>query len=173
MKTVYLLRHAKSVRDLPDIADHDRPLSARGRAACLALARHMAAANIAPAMVLVSDAKRTRETWQRIAEHFKRPFAVHETVELYLAEARTMRKILQALDDGLASVMLVAHNPGLEELAAAYAGADTSPAARQLTAKFPTGGLATLVFDAPGWRQIAAANCRLADFVTPASLGGE
>ncbi|HUN50693.1 MAG TPA: histidine phosphatase family protein [Candidatus Sulfotelmatobacter sp.] len=173
MKTVYLLRHAKSARDLPDVADHERPLNARGRAACLALTRHMAAAKIAPAMVLVSDSKRTRETWQRIAERFKRPFAVHETAELYLADARTMRKLLQGLDDGLASVMLVAHNPGLEELAAGYVGADASPAARNLARKFPTGGLATLVFDAPRWGQIAAANCRLADFVTPADLGGE
>lgn len=173
VKTLYLLRHAKSAWDPPHIADHERTLNARGRAACLTLARHMAAAGIAPGLVLVSDARRTRETWERIAEQLDQAFPARELAELYLAAPGTMRKIVRGMDDELASVMLVAHNPGLEELAHALAGVGTTTATRRLAEKFPTGGLATLVFVTERWSQIAQENCRLTDFVTPASLGHE
>lgn len=173
MKTLYLLRHAKSAWDPPGIADHERTLNSRGRAACVTLAHHLAAADITPDLVLVSDARRTRETWARIAEKLKPSFPMREVAELYLAEPRALRRILRGLDDALTSVMLVGHNPGLEDLAHALAGPGTAGTMRRMLEKFPTGGLATLVFATARWRDIAAENGRLEDFVTPASLAGD
>jgi phosphohistidine phosphatase len=171
VKTVYLLRHAKSAWNSPEAEDHDRALNGRGRAACTALARHMAKAQIAPQLVLVSSAVRARETWERIAQELLHPYPVRELTSLYLAEPRTMRKLIRDLDDKLSSIMLVGHNPGLEELAHNLAAAGAPLALKRMAEKFPTGGLATLVFSADRWQDVARDVGRLADFVTPASLG--
>jgi phosphohistidine phosphatase len=171
VKTVYLLRHAKSAWNNPETEDHDRMLNARGRAACIALAHHMAATKIAPQLVLVSSAARAHETWERIAQELGRPVPVREMTSLYLAEPRAMRKLIHDLDDKLGSVMLVGHNPGLEELAHNLAATGTPLALARMAEKFPTGGLATLVFATDRWQAVARDTGRLADFVTPASLG--
>jgi phosphohistidine phosphatase len=173
VKTVYLLRHAKSAWNNPDTEDHDRALNARGRAACTALARHMVAAKITPQLVLVSSAVRARETWERIAQELVQPFPVRELASLYLAEPRTMRKLIRGLDDKLASVMLVGHNPGFEELAHNLAAAGAPLALKRMAEKFPTGGLATLVFATDRWQAVARDIGRLADFVTPTGLGAD
>ena len=84
-----------------------------------------------------------------------------------------MRKLIRGLDDKLASVMLVGHNPGFEELAHNLAAAGAPLALKRMAEKFPTGGLATLVFATDRWQAVARDIGRLADFVTPTGLGAD
>lgn len=170
MKTVYLLRHAKSAWDKGDLADHDRPLSKRGREACDTLARYVRRRHVEPALVLCSTAKRARQTFEGIAERLGRTWAAEERDDLYLAEAPRMLALLRGLPDELPSVMLVGHNPGLAELAERLC----QPAGRRRLAevdgRFPTGALATIVFEAERWRELGVGEGRLDDYVTPGSL---
>ncbi|HYM33059.1 MAG TPA: histidine phosphatase family protein [Candidatus Cybelea sp.] len=170
LKTLYLLRHAKSAWDRPELDDHDRGLNARGRAACDALAKHMRRAGIKPALVLVSSARRAQETWSRIAAALQRPPPVREAADLYMAEIGDLLRILRDVDDRAASVMLVGHNPGLEELAHEIVGGGAQQALKRMATKFPTGALATIELPAKRWRDVAGDEGRLTDFVTPASL---
>jgi phosphohistidine phosphatase len=161
---LYLLRHAKSSWDEPGLADHDRPLAKRGRRAAKALAGYLREQEIAPELVLCSTARRARETFERIETALGAPAVRHER-ELYGASPGGLLERLRSVPDGVASVMVIGHNPTLEELALDLAR--PSPARRELEAKFPTGALATLEF--PGtWRGLDEAE--LVTFVRPRDL---
>jgi len=171
MKTLYLLRHAKSDQALP-VADRDRPLNPRGRRACRPLGRHLGALLPLPGLVLCSTAVRARETWEGVAEGGGLDWPVNWRDDLYLAPAGRLLAAVQAADDSLAALIVIAHNPGLEDLAHRLAGPESDAGARAvLDQKYPTGGLASIVFAADRWRDIASGNARLAAFVTPRDLG--
>jgi phosphohistidine phosphatase len=161
---LYLLRHAKSSWDEPGLADHDRPLAKRGRRAADAMARHLRENEVAPELVLCSTARRARETFERIEPALEAPEVRFER-ELYGATPHGLLERLQRVPDSVASVMVVGHNPTLEELALDLAR--PSPARRELEAKFPTGALATL--ELPGsWGDLDEAE--LVAFVRPRDL---
>lgn len=170
MKTIYLLRHAKSSWDDPDLADIDRPLSERGRRAAEAMAVYLAEAAIRPHLVLCSSAKRTRSTLKRVAPALggTAPAVIEEG--LYEADADGLLRRLRVLDDGLASVMMIGHNPALEELARRLTGDGEEEALRRMDAKFPTGALAVLTADVAAWRDLGPAGARLTAFVTPRDI---
>jgi phosphohistidine phosphatase len=158
MKRLFLLRHAKSSWDDPDLADHDRPLAPRGRRAAKAIGEHMRREGIEPELVLCSSSRRTRETLERLRLD-------SETLiedELYAASAQRLLERLRAVDEGVGSVLLIGHNPGVEDLAETLGG--------EAQAKYPTGALATLELDGT-WRGLRAGGARLAGFVTPKQLG--
>jgi phosphohistidine phosphatase len=163
LSVLYLLRHAKSSWDDPRLADHERPLAPRGRRACARLCAHVAAERIVPTLVICSSAARARETLARIEPALAGP---HVEVEdgLYAASAATLLSRLKQIDDDVETVMVVAHNPGLHELALGLA---RSPG--RLAEGFPTGALATL--DNPGpWRELVPGSAELLDYVVPREL---
>lgn len=164
-RRLYLLRHAKSSWDDPALADHDRPLGARGRRAGGLLAEHIRDARIAPQLVLCSTSKRTRETLA-LLELAGDPVVLYER-KLYAASAGVLLDRLRAVRDGVASVMLVGHSSGVEDLALLLARRG-KPLAR-LREKFPTGALATLAF-AGEWASLDRGTAELTDFVTPREL---
>jgi phosphohistidine phosphatase len=167
MKQVFLLRHAKSSWDDPELADHDRPLAPRGRRAAKAIAEHLGREGIVPELVLCSPARRARETLGRIAPALGDDVRVEVEEELYGASADGLLERLRALDDDIGSVMLVGHNPAIEELALSLAGSgDELPAMRK---KYPTAALATLAFDGR-WRDLEPGSAELTDFVKPKQL---
>lgn len=170
MKTIYLLRHAKSSWDDPDLADIDRPLSKRGTAAADAMARFMAEAGIEPGLVLCSSAKRTRATLERVLPGLgrKAPAVIEE--RLYRADAAELLRRLRGLDEAIGSVMLVGHNPALENLASRLADGGDADAQARLAAKFPTGALAVLEAEVGGWRDLDVGGARLMAFVRPRDL---
>ena len=155
MKRLYLLRHAKSSWDDPDLADHDRPLSARGRRAADAIGRHLRAEGIEPELVLCSSSTRTRETLARIG---LRTDEVER--ELYGASATELIARLRELPPSTESVLVIGHNPGMHDLALALTGEPGD--------KYPTGALATI--DVDDWSTIAPGSGRLIDFVRPREL---
>ena len=150
MKRLYVLRHAKSSWDDPARSDHDRPLAPRGRRAAKSMARHMREQHVEPELVLCSTAKRALQTLERIEPALGRR-AVQVEAELYAAGAQELLERLQAVDDAVGSVMVIGHNPGLEDLVLALAR--PSPRRREVEAKYPTAALATLDLDAGRWRR--------------------
>ena len=167
MKYLFLLRHAKSSWDDPELVDHDRPLAPRGRRAAKLIAEHLERERITPELVLCSSAQRTRETLELIAQGLAEGTTVHFERELYAASERRLLERVQALDEGVESVLLIAHNPALEQLALDLAGGGEQLA--QVRLKYPTGALATLEFSGR-WLELGPGRAELADFVTPKQL---
>jgi phosphohistidine phosphatase len=167
MKRLYLLRHAKSSWKHPGLADHDRPLAGRGRRAAKAVARHLRAEGIDPELVLCSTARRARETLERIEPALGRG-AVRVERELYGAGADALLEHLRGVPDAVGSVLVIGHNPGLQQLALGLAR--PAPAVAELEAKYPTAGLASLVFEGLSWRDLDRGSAELAGFVRPRDL---
>lgn len=163
---LYVLRHAKSSWDDPRLADHDRPLAPRGRRAAKALRRHLSEERIRPTIVLCSSARRAVETYERVAPAGE--LVVEEA--LYAASTAAVIERLRALPERIASAMVIAHNPALQEMIVSVASSE--PPSGPLDAvreKFPTCALATLVLRGP-WRDFGRGRVRLAELVRPADL---
>ena len=118
VKRIFLLRHAKSGHGDRSQDDHDRPLAPRGRKACPLIADHFRARYAAPDLVLCSTARRTRETLALITERLGAAWPTAFEPGLYLAAPSSLLVRLRRLDDSVASVLLIGHNPGIELLAA-------------------------------------------------------
>jgi phosphohistidine phosphatase len=166
-RRLYLLRHAKSSWKQPELADHERPLAGRGRRAAKAIARHLDQQAIAPELVLCSTARRARETFEWIEPVLDRAVARYER-ELYGATAQALLERLRSVPDGVAEVMLIGHNPALEQLARELAG--PSRARAQLGEKFPTAALATLELAGSSWRDLGPGGAELISVVRPRDL---
>ena len=168
MKRVYLLRHAKSSWKDGSVADRDRPLAGRGRRAAKAMARHLEAEGIRPDLVLCSPARRTRETLQRVEGAFGDRVEARLDETLYGASEPELLARLKALPHEVGSVMLIGHNPGLEELALALAS-DGEGLAR-MREKYPTAALATIDLPAERWSAIERGSGELVGYVRPRDL---
>jgi len=168
MHTLYLLRHAKSSWSDPALPDRERPLAPRGRRDAKRVAEHLVRLGVEPGLVLCSAAVRTRETLQLVRPALGATTSVVLEDELYAAAADTLLERLRAVPDGVASVLLIGHNPGLQDLALllASAGEELAP----LEAKFPTAALATLAVPKAGWSELSPGDAVLAAFVTPKQL---
>lgn len=154
-RTVYLLRHAKSSWSDPALADIERPLAPRGRKAAKKVAHYLRERDVHPDIVLCSPAARARETLAAISDGEIRP-------ELYGASAAELVGVIRGLPDDAVSVLLVGHNPGFEDLVRAFASLPGE--------KFPTGALATFVFDCERWADVAPGGAELVDYVVPREL---
>ncbi len=173
MKTLFLLRHAKSTRDDPSIEDHERPLNARGHDDAKAIGQHIKDAGYAPALVMCSTAQRTQETYGHIAPFLGGAKLILER-ELYLASATRLLRHIRAAPEDAASLMLIGHNPGIESLALlltrqAAAGAQSS-LRREMGEKFPTGSLAVLDLRASRWAAVTPGSATLRAFTRPRDL---
>jgi phosphohistidine phosphatase len=167
MKRVYLLRHAKSSWKDVSLADRDRPLAGRGKRAAKATADHLEAEKVRPDLVLCSPARRTRETLELVASVLGEVEVMFEP-GLYGATETELLERLGALPEEVDSVMIIGHNPGLEELALTLAseGAEL-PRMRE---KYPTGALATIDLPADLWSTIEPGTGELVAYVRPGDL---
>ena len=162
MKRLYVLRHAKSSWKDGRLADHDRPLSGRGRRNADAMGRHMRDVGAEPELVLCSSSRRTRETLARIDPALGRA-AVKVERQLYAAGADAIIARLRRVPERIGSVLVIGHNPGMEDVVVALTG--TTPGE-----KFPTGALATLELEIGDWRALDPGCGRLAAFTRPRAL---
>ena len=168
-KRLFVLRHAKSSWDDPAVADHDRPLAARGWRAVNSLAQHVSTAGIEPALVLCSSSLRTRETLDALGlggEHVIEP-------DLYGASCEEVLERLHRVPEEVESVMLVGHNPTLQALVLRLAAPDDGTDGASLAEvrrKFPTAALATLTFE-DAWAELSPGSARLVAYKRPKSLG--
>lgn len=171
MKTLYLLRHAKSSWKTEASEDFDRPLSKRGRAAAKAMGAYLARHDIAPAQVLCSSAKRTRETMERVLKAVGAAMPVRFEKGIYMAEETKLLRRLKRLNDSLGSAMLVGHNPGLERLALLLSGEGGDALRSQLQEKFPSGSLAVIETAVERWADLEPGCGRITAFVRARDLG--
>jgi phosphohistidine phosphatase len=167
-RRLVLLRHAKSSWRT-GLADHDRPLAPRGSRAVAALRRHVAGAHLAPDLVLCSTARRAVDTWEGIAPACPPGTPVEFDPELYGANAGDLLRRLRQLPAATRCVLVVGHNPGLEDLATGLAGSGPADLMGRLHTKFPTGALVTLAV--PGsWAGLRWNSAALAGYVVPREL---
>jgi phosphohistidine phosphatase len=168
MRRVYLLRHAKSSWKDRSLADRDRPLAGRGKRAAKAVAGHIEAEGIRPDLVLCSPARRTRETLKRVEAAFGEPVEVRFEDALYGASEAELLASLRALPAEASSVMVVGHNPGLEDLALALASEGAEHA--RMKDMYPTAALATIDLPADAWSTIERGSGELVAYVRPRDL---
>ena len=126
-RRLILLRHAKS--DWPDVPDRDRPLAKRGRRDAPRIGRWLDEHGYQPDVVVVSDAARTRQTWDLVAPELGGSPAVHFEPRAYAASALTLLYLAQELPARYRTALLIGHNPGLSELATSLAGPPESTTA--------------------------------------------
>lgn len=168
MKTLTLLRHAKSGWDAPVARDFDRRLNARGRKAARAMGREMKRLGLGFDLILASPAARIAETLTELAQGYGGAVATDFDEHIYLASVETLLEIVRAADDAHERLLIVGHNPGMEQLALLLAGGGALR--DRIAAKYPTGALAELRFDGPGWRDVTAGAGRLERFIRPRDL---
>jgi phosphohistidine phosphatase len=166
--SLHLLRHAKSSWDDSTLADRERPLAPRGRRAAKAIAKHLVRVGIEPDLVLCSSATRTRETLELVRPAFRDEPKVSFEDELYAASSDALLERLRLVPEAVASVMVIGHNPGLQDLALLLASGGTE--LERLKAKFPTAALATLTLATPAWRQLSEGGAVLDAYVVPKEL---
>ena len=170
MKTVYLLRHAKAERGRPAAADSERALDERGQGAAALVGHAMAARGWIPETALVSGAKRALQTFEILATHLGPDLTVRVEPGLYLVEADVLIARLRRLRADIGAVLLVGHNPGLQEAALALAGSADPDASGRIAETFPTAALVRLAFAVETWRDIGPGTVRSIELVTPKML---
>ena len=171
MRTLLLLRHAKSSWEDPLLDDFDRPLAPRGQEAAPVMAAYLKSKGLRPDLVLCSPAVRARQTWTLVAQHLGGSIAMKALQGLYLGAPSRLLDALHRAPEAASCVMLVGHNPGMEHLALALAGpASKSKAMAKLQTKFPTAALAEIVFDSASWRDVGQGAGRLKRLVWPRDL---
>lgn len=168
MKTLTLLRHAKSSWDDPVARDFDRPLNPKGQRAAQTVGRHMRALGLEFDAVVASPAVRVIETLEQVAVGYGSDLAPAWDQRLYLASAASLLDIARELPEGADSALMVGHNPGLEELVLLLV---PGGALRDdVEVKFPTASLAEMRFDVTRWTDLRGGGGELVRFVRPRDL---
>ncbi|HEU0066269.1 MAG TPA: histidine phosphatase family protein [Sphingomonas sp.] len=171
MKTLTLLRHAKSGWDDMAARDFDRRLNPKGKRAAAAMGRHMRDEGLVFDHVVASPAMRVVETLEGIAEGYGAALAPEWDRRIYLASAAMLLDVVHDLAEAHARVLMVGHNPGLEDLVLMLAG-DGGPLRCAVEEKYPTATLAELgVGDR--WGDTRAGAAQLTRFVRPRDLDPE
>ena len=174
-RRLILLRHAKS--DWPDVPDPDRPLAKRGRRDAPRIGRWLHEHGHRPDVVVVSDARRTRQTWDLVAPELGGSPAVRFEPRAYAASAMTLLYLVQELPSRYQTALLIAHNPGLSDLARTLAAPpEAGPGMSSATdngprpaISLPTAAVAVLEFSGD-WPSLTPGQARLISLTTPADL---
>ena len=151
MDRLILLRHGDAERDSESGDDFDRRLSDRGREESARMGETLAELGLVPDLVLASAAARTRETWTALSAAI--PAARVKFVdELYLAEPERVRRAIDEACDRCGVLMVVGHNPGLQDLALGLLieGSAQASAIDRVGNGFPTAAAAVFLFDGHG-----------------------
>jgi phosphohistidine phosphatase len=170
MLRLMLLRHAKSDWGDPALGDHARPLNERGRSAAALMGHYLAAHDLSPDLVLCSTATRARQTWDIVSTAFTDLPATRLLEGLYMASPADLIGIIRQAPADARRLLVVSHNPGLEDLADWLVAAGDIVARQDLEEKFPTAGLAVIDFAVADWAHIHPQGGRLDRFVTPRAI---
>jgi len=167
MKTLTLLRHAKSGWEDSSLSDFERPLNARGRSGARAMGREMRALGLGWDRIVASPAARVTETIDGLIESYG-PLAPVYDEDIYLASLDTLLEIVRATDDAHATLLLIGHNPGMERLALLLSRG--GPLHDEIALKYPTGALAEVSLPVEHWRDVAESGGTLVRFLRPRDL---
>lgn len=156
MKTLLLLRHAKSSWKEPGLRDFERPLNGRGREAAPLMGRFMAGKKLRPDLIVCSPAERARQTASLLTQAAGLDSPLRYDERIYEATADQLLEVVSQVDESCELAMLVGHNPGMEELIHALTGE---------SAGMPTAALAHLTLDIDKWEK-ARPRCGRLDWAT-------
>ena len=171
MKTLTVLRHAKSSWDDPVARDFDRPLNTRGQRAAVTMGRHMRSEGLEFDHVVASPAVRIVETVEQVEAGYGSALAPAWDRRIYLASASTLLDVVHELPAGADSALLIGHNPGLEDLVLMLVPDRAGDLLRDsVEEKFPTAALAVITFDTDDWGAIRAGAGTLLRFTRPRDL---
>lgn len=170
MKTLTILRHAKSGWDDPVLRDFDRPLNAKGQRAARLMGHALASLGLRFDHVVASSAVRVRETWQDFARGYGDLVDPEWDKTLYLASADTLMDAIHALPDTANRVLLVGHNPGLEDLVLLLTPEKGGTPRDAVEEKFPTASVAEIDLAVERWAEVKAGGGVLVRFVRPRDL---
>jgi len=165
---LWLLRHAKSSWDHPGLDDRERPLARRGVRAAALMRAYLEAEEIHPELVLCSSALRTRETLTAVLPALGSDLVVRIEPSLYTFDGEQLLGVIRQVDAGVRSMLLVGHNPAMQELALALVSRGDRLA--DVAEKFPTGALVEIVLPESAWSDLAEGSGELTRFVTPREL---
>ncbi len=179
MKILGLFRHAKSdwpttQPDGPRARDFDRPLSDRGRKGAAIMGRHIRDHGARWDRIIASPAVRCAETIEIACEAAERPVAVNWDRRIYLASSATLADLLREMEGDPESVLMVGHNPGLEDLIFDLVPDDgSSPLRDVVEVKFPTAAFAVLELNIDSWEDLSDRCARLVHLTRPRDLDPE
>jgi phosphohistidine phosphatase len=145
MKTLLLLRHAKSSWNQPELHDHDRPLNKRGKKEAPLVGKYLKDHDLMPDLILSSTARRAHDTAQAVLEESGFPGQVDLYQDLYLSDTACYLDILCCLPDDANRVLVVGHNPDLEELLTLLT---------DVTEHLPTASLAQVDLPITCWQEL-------------------
>lgn len=170
MKTLLLMRHAKSAWDVPGQDDYDRALNARGRASADAVAAWLMAEGLVPDHALVSAAARTTETWDRLCNVFGSEPPATRRRALYLSGPQVMLDHVNDLPETADTAILIAHQPGMAAMTHGLSDGSEDGNAARAYGHFPTAAVAIMYPTSALWADVHFGSCRFARFVTPRAL---
>ena len=145
MKTLFILRHAKSSWSAPDLSDFERPLNERGLRAARFMGELMGKNGFQPSVILSSPAVRAKQTAQLVKKSGRLGADIRFEERIYEASPQSLRQVVSEIGDSYPSAMLVGHNPGIEGFI------------RFLTGKLepmPTAALAVIELNIDNWKLI-------------------
>ena len=145
MRTLLVLRHAKSSHKHTDLSDHDRPLNKRGKRDAPRVGQLLREQRLSPGAILTSSAKRARRTADEVARGSTFDGPVQIEPRLYLADPATIVDVLRRADSDARRVMVVGHNPGMEDLVERLTGE---------TEVLPTAGLVRISLPIDRWKDL-------------------
>ena len=170
MKRLYLLRHGKSSWDDPNLADAERPLARRGVRALARMRKHLRRTGIHPDMVICSPARRTRETLREIEPALGRDVTVRIEPRVYEGGAGALVDLVGESPEPVSSIMLIGHNPSLQNLAVSLAAEGDEALLARVAEKFPTGALAVITAPWSSWYDVGGGGGTLEELVLPREL---
>ncbi|MGK5695298.1 SixA phosphatase family protein [Streptomyces sp. URMC 128] len=166
LRRLVVLRHAKSAWPL-DVADHERPLAPRGRRDAPAAGRALAEADCLPDLALCSTAVRASRTWELAAAEWGTPPPVRFDRRLYAASPAGLLAVVHEVSAEVETLLLIGHNPGLEELVLALAGDGLDDTLERVRTKFPTSAIAVLSWYGTSWRALTPGTALLTSMTVP------
>lgn len=170
MKTIYLLRHAKSDWDEPYETDKERSLSTRGKHQTKALREYLRESGFEFDLSFVSPAERTKRTYHNLRKEILRLPKPDYRDSLYDSDKEDLLFLLHGLTKDIKSVCLVGHNPGLEDFATELLFGESSHSRFH---KFPTAAFLGLSFPLDNWKELGPGTCKLVVYWIPGMIGKE
>jgi phosphohistidine phosphatase len=171
LRRLVVLRHAKSA--WPEgVDDHDRPLGPRGRRDAPEVGRALAASDLLPDLALCSTAVRARQTWDLASAQWGTPPPVRHDPRLYAADVPDLLTAVHEVSAEVETLLLIGHNPGLEELVLELAGDSLDDTLEEVRVKFPTSAIAVLAWHGTTWRALAPGTALLTNVIVPRGRKG-
>ncbi|MET8564266.1 histidine phosphatase family protein [Streptomyces flaveolus] len=165
LRRLVVLRHAKSA--WPEgVEDHRRPLAPRGLRDAPAAGRALAAGTL-PDLALCSTAVRARRTWELVSAEWATPPPVRYDRRLYAAGVPELLEVVREVPPEVRTLLLIGHNPGLEELVLTLAADGLDDSLDRVRAKFPTCAVAVLAWHGTDWPALAPGAALLTSFTVP------